>query len=376
VPNKLDIASLLADPSLVELVAQPIVDLRRGDVVGYEALSRFRVEPRLSPDRVFAEAERQGLGAALDAVVVRKALTLFESQPSNCFLSINVEPGHLLRSELLGVLCEPRSLGGIVLELTEHREVTDVPALLKVLDQLRGRGAIIAVDDAGSGYSGLRQLLELRPQLLKVDRELVTNVHEDAAKLAMIQMLGELVGRLDGWLLAEGVETENELRVLSQLGVPLAQGYFLARPAPPWASISPAARDSLAPREPSPSQVEIARRLVEPCAVCGPEDDWPWPEGSLTLRVSTNGRPLAMRFERDGRAQVRLEAELLRVKPTTPIAAIAERAITRSERFRYDPIICVDDAGHLVGVVRLHRVISALAQSRRAESTPLEAAVT
>lgn len=372
-PSRLDIAGLLADPSLIELVAQPIVDLKRGEVVGYEALSRFRVEPRLSPDRVFAEAERRGLGAELDAAVVRKALQLFQSQPSNCFLSINVEPGHLLRPELLGALGEQSNLGGIVLELTEHREVTDARALLKVLDQLRSRGAIIAVDDAGSGYSGLRQLLELRPQLLKVDRELVTNVHEDAAKLALIQMLGELVGRLDGWLLAEGVETESELRVLQQLGVPLAQGYFLAKPAPPWASLSSAARDSLAPRAPSPSQVEIARRLVEPCVVCGVDDDWPWPEGSLTLRVNADGRPMAMRFERDGRAHVRLEPELLRVKPTTPLGEIAERAMTRAERFRYDPIVCIDDAGHLVGILRLHRLITAVAQSS-AERTPLQSA--
>jgi hypothetical protein len=72
---------------------------------------------------------------------------------------------------------------------------------------------------------------------------------------------------------------------------------------------------------------------------------------------------------------VRLEAELLRVKPTTPLGDIAERAITRAERFRYDPIICIDDAGHLVGIVRLHRIISALAQSSRAERTPLDAVV-
>lgn len=370
----MDVAALLADPSLIELVAQPIVDVKRGEVVGYEVLSRFRVEPRVSPDRVFAEAERQGFGPQLDAVVVQKALDLGATQPKNSFLSINVEPVHLLEPELLGVLNDASSLEGVVLELTEHRAVADVGQLLKVLDRLRARGVVIAVDDAGSGYSGLRQLLELRPQVIKLDRELVTNIHQDAAKIALIQMLGELVGRLDGWLLAEGVETESELRVLQQLGVPLAQGYFLARPAPPWTGLAPAAharlREQAAPRS---SQVHIARRLVEPCAVCAPDDTWT--DGPLTLRVDAQGRPLALRLERDGQFHVRTEPELLRVQSTTPLAAIAERAMTRPERLRWDPIVCIDELGHLVGIVRLHRLVSTLAQSQNAAAQPVAIAV-
>ncbi|HYQ16208.1 MAG TPA: EAL domain-containing protein, partial [Polyangiaceae bacterium] len=346
--------------------------VKRGQVVGYEALSRFRLEPRVSPDVVFAEAERQGLGARLDAVVVTRALELAQTVPANCFLSVNVEPRHLLGPELLSVLTEPKSLGGIVLELTEHREVSDVRALIQVLDRLRERGAIIAVDDAGSGYSGLRQLLELRPQLIKLDRELVTNLHDDTAKIALIQMLGELVGRLDGWLLAEGVETANELRVLQQLGVPLAQGYFLAKPAPPWTGLLPQAHDLLQQREPSLGRIRIAQQLLEPCAVCAPSEAWP--SGNLTLRLSPEGRPLAMRFEHDGSAQLRLESELLRVKPSTLLAQIAERAVTRPERLRWDPIVCIDEAGHFVGIVRLHRLVSALARTSPADSPRLSVA--
>jgi EAL domain-containing protein (putative c-di-GMP-specific phosphodiesterase class I) len=358
----MDVAGLLVDPALIELVAQPIVDVKRGEVVGYEALSRFRVEPR------------QGLGAQLDAVVVQKALELSARRPKNCFLSINVEPAHLVRPELLGVLNAVPNLDGIVLELTEHQEIADVRQLLTALDQLRARGAVIAVDDAGSGYSGLRRLLELRPQVIKLDRELVANVDQDAAKLALVQMLGDLVGRLDGWLLAEGVETENELRVLQQLGVPLAQGYFLARPAPPWVGLAPAACDLLRQRDaPRSSQAELARRLVEPCAVCAPDDTWP--DGPLTLRVSTEGRPLALRLERDGQFHVRTEPELLRVKASTPLVALAERAMTRPERLRWDPIVCIDELGHLVGIVRLHRLVSALAESKSAGTLPVAVTV-
>src|SRR6478609_1564408 len=365
----MDVAALIDDPSSLELVAQPIVDVKRGVVVGYEALSRFRLEPRVTPDLVFAEAERQGHGSRLDAMVVRKALELGASKPRDCFLSINVEPRHLLGPELLDVLNAPQTLGGIVLELTEHREVPDVRALVKVLDGLRERGAVIAVDDAGSGYSGLKQLLELRPQLIKLDRELVSNVHEDTAKIALVQMLGELVGRLDGWLLAEGVETSSELRVLQQLGVPLAQGYFLARPAPPWTGLHPAACELLSAREPSLGRIAVAQQLLEPCAVCAADDDWP--SESLTLRVGANGRPLAMRFEHDNSVHVRLEPELLRVKPSTLLGQLAERAMTRPERLRWDPIVCIDEAGNLVGVVRLHRLVAQLARAGHADAARL-----
>ncbi len=369
----MDIAGWIADPSLIELVAQPIADVKRGEIVGYEVLSRFGTELRVTPDRVFAEATRRGLGAQLDAVVIRKALELAVSRPAHCFVSVNVEPENLLSSQVRGVLAEPRSLDGIVLELTEHRQVQDVRALVGVLDQLRGRGATIAVDDAGAGYAGLRQLLELRPQILKVDRELVTNVHEDAAKLALIQMLGELAGRLDGWLLAEGVESESELRVLQQLGVPIVQGYFLARPAPPWVALSPATRATLLAYHPPSTRLATARSLVEPCATCRGNDDWP--VDSLALRVSAEGRPLAMRFERDSELIVRLEPELLRVKPTTPLALVAERAVTRPERLRWDPIVCIDEAGNSLGIVRLHRLVAALAKSSSDESVPLAVAV-
>ena len=359
----MDIQSLIDDPTRCELVAQPIVDLKRGLVVGYEALSRFRLEPYLSPDRVFAEATRQGLGVALEACVVQRALELAEGKPHNCFLTINVDPLHLLEDRVRSVLSEPTTLSGIVIELTEHRAVEDMTSLLRALDHLRARGAAIAVDDAGSGYSGLSQLLKLRPQMLKVDRELVTNVHEDAAKHALIQMLGELAGRLDAWLLAEGVETASELSVLRQMKLPLAQGYFLAKPAPPWAPISVAAEDVLLGLAHSESRLEAVRSLLEPCATCTP--DQPWPERmSVALRVSGDGRPLAMRFLVDGQEAIRPERELLRVKPQSPLSVVAQRAVTRADRLRWDPIVCIDESGHFRGIVRMHRLVSALADGK------------
>lgn len=357
---RLDIRALIDDPSRIQLVAQPIVDLKRGVVAGYEALSRFQVEPRTSPDRVFAEATRQGLGAELEATVVARALDLAAQKPENCFFTFNVDPAHLLSPELERVL-EGRDLRGLVVELTEHREVEDSKPLVRQLAALRERGAMIAVDDAGSGYSGLKQLLELRPELVKVDRELVTNVHEDAAKYALIQMLGELAGRLDAWLLAEGIETESELRVLRHLGVPLAQGYFLARPAPPWVGLNDSAKLALSTPLPTEATKATLQSVVEPCQVCSNEGAWP--DSPLCVRLSAEGRPVGMRLSGSGGAPLaRKESELLRVKVDSSLSEVARRAATRPDAVRWDPLVCVDEAGRFGGVVRMHRLVTALAE--------------
>ncbi|HET9957395.1 MAG TPA: EAL domain-containing protein [Polyangiaceae bacterium] len=355
----MDIAALLQDRTRLTLAAQPIVDLRRGEVVGYEGLSRFQLDPPAGPDRVFAEAARQGLGAELESVVVARCLELAQQKPTNCFFAMNVDPSHLLEPAVRKVLEATPDLRGIVLELTEHRAIENMKALAAELGRLRERGALVAVDDAGSGYSGLQQILALRPQILKVDRALVMNVHEDDAKRALIQMLGELAGRLDAWLLAEGVETESELSLLRQIGVPLAQGYFLARPAPPWADILPVAQRVLVNAAPSLRPARILRPLLEPCATCLSDEDWP--AQNTAVRLSGEGRPLGLRFLNAEQHHVRSEHELMRVKPDSALESVAQRAATRPERVRWDPLICTDDRGLFLGIVRMSRLVCALA---------------
>lgn len=359
--RSIDIGRILADESALTLAAQPIVDLRRAVVVGYELLSRFKLETPLAPDFVFAEATRRGLGEELEALVVGRALELAQRVPANCFTTINVDPAHLISPRVSAVIERHGALGGIVFELTEHRAIDDLPAVLHACELLRKRGALIAVDDAGSGYSGLRQILELRPQILKVDRELVSNLHEDDAKRALIQMLGELAGRLDAWLLAEGVELEAELSLLRQLGVPLAQGYFLGRPAPPYSQLAAEARDTLESAPASIRNTAMVYSVVEPAQIC--REGEPWPDAKLSIRVGGKARPLAMRVIDAHGEHLRAEHELLRVKRESLLTAVAQRAATRIDALRWDPLVCVDDRGDVLGVVRMPRLICALAEA-------------
>ncbi len=118
-----------------------------------------------------------------------------------------------------------------MLELTEHTQLVGDGAAAAVLDHVRAAGGLVAMDDAGTGYAGLSTLLSLRPDIVKLDRELITGIDQDPVKRAMVELFGELAGRMDAWILAEGIETLAELDAVIGLGIPLGQGYALARPA-------------------------------------------------------------------------------------------------------------------------------------------------
>jgi hypothetical protein len=133
----------------------------------------------------------------------------------------------------------PQDLTGLVIEVTEHELAADDTALAEDLAAIRARGARIAVDDAGAGYAGLQQLMRVAPDLIKLDRSLVQNIHEDPAKQALVDSFVRFGRRTGAQVVAEGIETEEELRVLADLDVTYGQGYFLAKPGPPWAAVSP-----------------------------------------------------------------------------------------------------------------------------------------
>ncbi|MFV0258036.1 MAG: EAL domain-containing protein, partial [Acidimicrobiales bacterium] len=219
------------------IVAQPIVDLQQRQVAGYEALSRFDPPyPGCGTEQWFDAAHQVGLSGPFEALTLGAALELREQLPQNCFLSINLDPESMLTPEVRATLAHAGSLLGVYIEMTEHRR-PDHFRLAGTLAWLRSRGAQIAVDDAGAGHSGLRQILEIRPELLKLDRSLVDGVDGNDSKVALIETMVLLAGRIDAFLLAEGVQTLAEAQRLTELGVGLAQGFVFARPGPPWPPI-------------------------------------------------------------------------------------------------------------------------------------------
>ncbi|HEU0235266.1 MAG TPA: EAL domain-containing protein, partial [Candidatus Limnocylindrales bacterium] len=226
-------------------VFQPVVELGSGAVVGYEALTRFTDGTR--PDLRFADAVAVGMGADLERATLGTAFEAAGPLPASAWLSVNVSPSVILDGQTLPALLD-RWAWLTVLEVTEHEPIGDYEAFRHALAAL-GPRARLAVDDAGAGFSGLRHILELRPQFVKLDIELVRNVDRDPARQALIAGMAHFAAQADVTLLAEGVETDAERRSLRTLGVSLGQGFLFGRPAPAEELARPSARASLlAPR--------------------------------------------------------------------------------------------------------------------------------
>ena len=371
--------AVLADPALPRLVFQPIVDLRRGVIAGYEALSRFDGPAGWGPDRWFAAADELGLGARLEARVVAAALRARTELPAHCFLSVNVSPHLLTEPELADVLLAADDLTGLVVELTEHVPVEDTGPLIALLDRLRAVGAAVALDDAGSGYSGLQQLALLRPDFVKLDRALVDHADRDEAKLALAELLGAYAGRLDAWLLVEGIERPEELEAFVRLGVPLAQGYLLAQPGPGWPSLDADVATRLRAMVARQASADQVASLVEAVPAVRSGDPAGDPAAAvaaaqllvadpgLDLVVAVDDRGCPLHLLRPGRrdsepgADVQLAPVSLRVRPSAQLVEVVTRAMTRVPARRFDPVLCVDDAGRLLGLVRVERMTLRLA---------------
>jgi len=220
--------AILAGERSFSMRFQSIANIFGPRVVGYEMLTRFDVPTNIGPDQIFLEADAIGLGAELEALILARAFKERRRVPRDCFVTVNVSP-HLLGQPILRTVFD-RDLSGVVVELTEHVRIVDIDALRDSLTWLRARGALIAMDDAGSGYAGLQMLTQVRPDIVKLDRELVSGIDTDEVKALMCASFGDFVGRLNGWLLAEGVETQAELARVVQIGVPLVQGWVIGRP--------------------------------------------------------------------------------------------------------------------------------------------------
>ena len=231
-----EVVAVMEDPEGLTPVFQPLVALATGQISGYEALTRFKQPPKRFPDQWFNLAARVGLGGALEAHAIKKALDV-PNRPPGTYLSLNLSPSTLRAPEVQAVL--PEDLTGLVIEVTEHELASDDTALGVDLDDIRRRGARIAVDDAGAGYAGLQQLMRVAPDLIKLDRSLVQNIHEDPAKQALVDSFVRFGRRTGAQVVAEGIELEEEMRVLADLDVTYGQGYFLAKPGPPWVAVSP-----------------------------------------------------------------------------------------------------------------------------------------
>lgn len=209
---------------------QPIVALESGRPVGVECLSRFPDLTKRGPDAWFEDAELVGLGDALELTALRCALETLGHLPRSVYAAANVSPRTLATGKVREMLAasEPTNL---VIEITEHSKVEDFDVLAREIAALKPY-ARIAIDDVGNGYAGLRHIVDLRPDILKMDMVLTRGIETDPARQAMTGALVRLGHDLGCSIVAEGIETEGEAATMKALGVDCGQGYLYSRPLP------------------------------------------------------------------------------------------------------------------------------------------------
>ena len=216
----------LVETSAFDVWFQPIVDMRSGSVVAHEALARF--DDGSLPTQVFEMASTMDRAVALELALAETAITAAASLPDGARLHVNVSPLAAVAPELSGLV--DRADRRVVLEISE-RQLFDAAAATHLRATLP-IGSLLAADDVGAGYSGMSQLLDVRPDILKIDRAIVVGLDKDPARQALVAGLVRFAESTGSTIVGEGVERAAEARSLLELGVSIGQGYYFSRPRP------------------------------------------------------------------------------------------------------------------------------------------------
>ena len=247
--DKKELESIL-DNKNITTVYQSIVSLVDGTIIGYEALSRGPVGSHLQkPDELFKVAQIYNKTWELEQLCRIKAIERADNLEKNKYLFINVDP-HIFKDEKFkkgftkDFLAEHNmSPKSIIFEITEKTCIEDYTSFRQALSNYVDQGYKIAIDDTGSGYSGLKMLNETKPHFVKIDMDLIRDINEDLFKQSLVECFVKLSEATNMKLIAEGIETEEELKTLIKLGVYAGQGFFISRPAGTFLDISNSVKD-------------------------------------------------------------------------------------------------------------------------------------
>lgn len=252
-------------PPPLHAVFQPIVTLASGEVLGYEALIRGPAgSMHASPDALFRMAHETGTTVALEMSAARTALASWAALhlPGKLFLNFSPLTLRHLLDQRGRVMASLLGLDGgqgaairiapsrVVIEVTEQTAVGDAASFAQVVAVLTELGMQYALDDFGTGHANLDRLAELTPQYIKIDKSLVRGIHASSRRLEVLRAVLNMMHALGGRVIAEGIETAEELALVRDLGVAAGQGYFLGRPAAhPPSEITAEVRTVLASRQ-------------------------------------------------------------------------------------------------------------------------------
>lgn len=222
----------------IKTLFQPIVSLETGEIFGYEDLSRG---PENSffyrPDNLFDYAKKKDRLWDLDLLCRIKAIESFFPIIKDKFLFINIDPEVINDSKFKKGFTmeyiEKQNINSenIIIEITEHSGVNDYSTFNQILDHYRDQGFRIAIDDSGAGYSGLRLMTEVRPSFIKIDMALVRDVDKDMIKKELLKSICMFAKIANIIVIAEGIETYDEMKTLINIGIQYGQGYYFQKPS-------------------------------------------------------------------------------------------------------------------------------------------------
>ncbi|MGN0169392.1 MAG: GGDEF domain-containing protein [Lachnospiraceae bacterium] len=227
----------ILDEERIRAVFQPIVSLKDGSILGYEALSRIALENcSFNTEEMFSIAQTEDQLWRLEYICRQKALKAYKESCAKQKLFLNVDPyvihdkkfrEGMTRSYLDRYNISPEK---IVFEITERTSIKDEETFMDSMNHYKSQDYQIAIDDFGSGYAGINRVCILYPSFIKIDMVVVRNIHMDEMKSSMVESIAHFCKSVGIRLIAEGIETMEELKKLIQLGVDYGQGYFLGKP--------------------------------------------------------------------------------------------------------------------------------------------------
>lgn len=218
---------------------QPIMEMTEGGFLGFEGLIRGPANSSLhSPANLFAAAAQQGLTVEVEMLSRQIVLESFAAQNLPGKLFLNISPEVLLEPDFKNgqTLSYLTELGidpqQVIIEITENQPTYDFERMRNALLHYRSIGFQIAMDDLGEGFSSLRLWSELRPDYVKIDMHFVQGVNSDPLKQQFLRSIQSIALSSGTLVIAEGIETDAEFRVVRDIGIACGQGYFIARPSP------------------------------------------------------------------------------------------------------------------------------------------------
>lgn len=337
---------LLRRPENLRTVYQPIVDLCTGGCVGYEALTRVAEWPARSPQPWFQAALRSGKGAQLEAAALLSALRGRAGLPADRFLTVNLGSHVLGDPTVADLLRSQPDLHGLVVELTDVVSVVGEGRHADVLAELRERGLAVAVDVAEGGLHELEQVTAVSPDMVKLERGLVKGVHADPVRERVVRTVSGLAESLSAAVLAEGIETLEDARLLQFLGIRMGQGWLFGRARPGFLPPSGEVTTWLQATWEESAMLSRVGHLAVPIgrledALAG---------GEWLAELDPEGR-LRRLHEREGTAVVEA-TEVVRLRAGQDVRAAAARVLAAGPARRPHGLIAVaDEASRFVGLV-------------------------